>query len=179
MISLEQWRAAVGGWNAGKSPAIYRRYGSRRIVRNSWAKLLLVMDRYTAAIYYSLYWLILGLFAFLSSDGWITALSLAFDDTCGYPHDIRHALVESPTATVFHASHDYLQRFWVFASPTVAPLLRRCMTCLQRMWKLASPSVSSTLRLLLALGWLLIVAGDVELNPGPVSKGEVVFPYYM
>ena len=69
--------------------------------------------------------------------------------------------------------HDYLQRFWVFASPTVAPLLRRCMTCLQRMWKLASPSVSSTLRLLLALGWLLIVAGDVELNPGPVSQGEL------
>ena len=170
MISLEQWRATTGGWNAAKSSAIYRRYGSRRIVRNSCAKLLLVMDRYTAVIYSSLYWLILGLFAFLSSDGWITALSLAFDDICGYPHEIRQVLVESPTATVFHVSHDYLQRFRVFTNPTLAPLLGRC---LQRMWKLASPSVSSTLRLLLALGWLLIVAGDVELNPGPVPRGEL------
>ena len=172
MISLEQWRAAVGGWNAGKLSAIYRRYGSRRIVRN-WAKLLLVMDSYTAVIFYALYWLIAGLFAFMSSDGWIIALSVVFDDACGYPHDIRRALVESPTATVFHVSREYLQRFWVFASPTVAPLLRSCMIRLQRLWKLASPSVSSMLRLLLALNWLLIVAGDVELNPGPVSQGEV------
>ena len=166
MISLEQWRAAIGGWNAGKLSAIYRRYGSRRIVRN-WAKL---MDCYTAAIYYALYWLIVGLFAFMSSDGWIIALSVVFDDACGYPHHIRRALVESPTATVFRISHDYLQRFWVFASPTVAPLLRSCMIRLQR---LASTSVSSMLRLLLALNWLLIVAGDVELNPGPVPQGEL------
>ena len=172
MISLEQWRAAVGGWNAGSLSAIYRRYGSRRIVRN-WAKLLLVMDSYTAAVYYSLYWIIVGLFAFMSSDGWIIALSVAFDDACGYPHDIRRALVESPTATVLQVSHDYLQRFWVFASPTVAPLLRSSMIRLQRLWKLASPSVSSMLRLLLALNWLLIVAGDVELNPGPVPPGEL------
>ena len=85
MISLEQWRAAIGGWSAGKLSAIYRRYGSRRIVRN-WAKLLLVMDSYTAVIYYALYWLIAGLFAFMSSDGWIIALSVVFDDACGYPH---------------------------------------------------------------------------------------------
>ena len=174
MISLEQWRAAIGGWNAGKLSAIYRRYGSRRIVRN-WAKLLLVMDSYTAVIYYALYWLFAGLFAFMSSDGWIIALSLVFDDTCGYPHDIRRALVESPTATVFRVSRDYLQRFWVFASPTVAPVFRSCMIRLQRLWKLASPSVSSMLRLLLALNWLLIVAGDVELNPGPVPQGELAY----
>ena len=173
MISLEQWRAAIGGWNSGNLSAIYRRYGNRRIV-GKWAKLLLVMDSYTADIYYALYWLIVSFFAFMSSDGWIIALSLADDDTCGYPHDIRHALVESLTAAVFHVGHDNLQRFWLFASPTVAPLLRSCMIHLQRLWKLASPSVFSMLRLLHALKWLLIVAGDVELNPGPVLQGEVV-----
>ena len=113
---------------------------------------MLVMDSYTAVIYYALYWLIAGLFAFMSSDGWIIALSVVFDDACvyvnRYPHDIRRALVESPTATVFHVSHHYLQCFWVFASPTVAPVLRSCVIRLQRLWKLASPSVSSMLRLL-------------------------------
>ena len=177
MNSLEQWRAAIGGWNSRNLSAIYRRYGSRRMirVRNS-LKLLLAMDHYndaTIVLYYSLYWLIVRLFAFMSSDGW---MSLAVDNICGYPYDIRRALVEAPTATVRHVSHDYQQRFWMLASPTAAPELRGCTVHLQQ---LPSPSVSSMLRLLTALRWLLIVAGDVELNPGPVSQGEVVFSYLM
>ena len=166
MIGLEQWRAAIGGWNS-RNLSIYRRYGSRRIVRN-WPKLLLILDNYTVAMYYSVYWLIVVLFALMAEDGLFVALSLAFDNNCGYPQDLC-MLVKSPTAAVFQASHDSLQRFWVSADPTVAPVLRTC-TCtvhLYRSWKLASPSAASMLRLLLALNWLLIVAGDVEQNPGP------------
>ena len=171
MIGLEQWRAAIGGWYSGNISAIYRRYGSRRIVRN-WPRLLLIMDGYTATAYYTVYWLFVVLLAFISADNLPAALTLAFDDACGYQHSLR-ALVKSPIAAVFDFSQDSLQRFWVFASPTAVPVLKLCTVCLQRLCKLAtSPSASSTLRLLAALQWLLIVAGDVELNPGPIPQGE-------
>ena len=173
MISLEQWRAAIGGWNSRNLSAIYRRYRNRRIVRaRNWAMLLVAMDHYnTGILYCAVYWLIVGLSAFMSSDGW---MSSGFDDICDYQHDIRRALVEAPTAAVRHVSHDYQQRFWVFASPTAAPEPRSSTVYLQRLWNLASPSVCSMQRLLRALGWLLIVAGDVELNPGPLPPGEAV-----
>ena len=85
--------------------------------------------------------------------------------------DSLRALVKSRTAAVLQVSQDSLRRFWVFASPTVSvPVLR---TCLQRFCKLAtSPSASSMLRLLTALRWLLIIAGDVELNPGPTPQSK-------
>ena len=83
--------------------------------------------------------------------------------------DSLRTLVKSRTAAVLQVSQDSLQRFCVFARPTVSvPVLR---TCLQRFCKLAtSPSASSMLRLLTALRWLLIIAGDVELNPGPTQS---------
>ena len=163
MIGLEQWRAAIGGWYSGNLSAIYRRYGSRRIVRN-WPKLLLILDNYTAVIYYSVFWLIVVLFALLSEDGLFITLSLAFGNN---PQDI----CMSPTAAVFQVGRGSLQCFWVFVEPTIAPVIRTC-TDYPRSWKLGCPSVASMLRLLLALNWLLIVAGDVELNPGPVPPGE-------
>ena len=85
--------------------------------------------------------------------------------------DSLRALVKSRTAAVLQVSLDSLQRFWAFARPTVSvPVLR---TCLQRFCKLAtSPSASSMLRLLTALRWLLIIAGDVELNPGPTPQSK-------
>ena len=124
------------------------------VIMPSWqhvaAQLPLIMDSYNAT----------------------AALTLAFDDTCGYEHSLR-ALVKSPTAAVLHVSQDSLQRFWVFASSIVVPVYRTCIICLQCLCKLAaSPSASSMLRLLTALRWLLIVAGDVELNPGPITQGE-------
>ena len=170
MIGLEQWRAAIGGWNSRNLSAIYRRYGSRRIVRN-WPKLLLILDNYTAAIYYSVYWIIVVLFALMSQDGLFVALSLAFDSNSGYPQDLC-MLVKSPTATVFQVGNDSLERFRMFVEPIVDPVLRTCTVHLRRTWKLASPSAASMLRILLALNWLLIVAGDVELNPGPLPPGE-------
>ena len=171
MISLEQWRAAVGGWNSRNLRAIYRRYGSRRMVRaRDWARFQLAMELYSVDLYCSLYWLIVGLFAFFSSDGWRSA---TFDDICDFPLAIRRALIAAPTILVRHASRDNLPQLCVLASPTAAPELRSSVVYLQRLWKLESPSVSSILRLLRALGWLLIVAGDVELNPGPVPPGEI------
>ena len=166
MIGLEQWRATIGGWYSGNLSAIYRRYGSRRIVRN-WPKLLLILDNYTAAIYYSAYWLIVVLFALLSEDGLFVALSFAFDNNCVYPD-----LYMLPTATVFQVGHDSLQRFWVFVDPTVSPVLRTCTIHLRRSKLASTTTTAPMLRLLLALNWLLIVAGDVELNPGPVPSGE-------
>ena len=163
MIGLEQWRASIEGCNYR---ALYRRYGSRRIVRK-WPKLLLIVDDYRATVCYALYWVFVVLLAFMSAEGFSAALSLVFDDTCGYQRSL-FALVQSPTSTVLQFSQDSLQRFWVSANPTVAPALRTCQVFLQRLCKLAaSPSASSMMRLLVALHWLLIVAGDVELNPGP------------
>ena len=120
---------------------------SQRIVRNQ-RQLLQIMYTYTAAA---------------------TTFSLAFYHTCGYQHSL-HALVKSPAATVLHISQDSLQRFWVFASPTVVnvPVLKTRTVCLQP----PLCSTSAMLRLLTALQWLLIVAGDMELNPGPISQGE-------
>ena len=93
--------------------------------------------------------------------------------------DSLRAVVQSRTAAVLQVSQDSLQRFCVFARPIVSvPVLR---TCLQRFCKLAtSPSASSMLRLLTALRWLLIIAGDVELNPGPTpqSKTSLCFQYF-
>ena len=125
------------------------------VIMPSWqyvaAQLPLIKDSYSAA----------------------AALTIAFGDTCGYQHSPR-ALVKSPTAAVLQVSQGSLQRFWVFASSIVVPVYRTCIICLQRLCKLAaSPSASSMLRLLTALRWLLIVAGDVELNPGPIPAGEV------
>ena len=166
MIGLEQWRAAIGRWYSGNLSAIYRRYGTRKIVRN-WPKIL---DNYcnTAAIYYSVL-LIVVLFALTSQDGLFVALSLAFDNSCSYPQDLC-MLVKSPTATMLQVSHGSLQRSWVITDSTAGPVLRTCIRC---SWKLASPSSAPMLRLLLALNWLMIVAGDVELNPGPLPPGEL------
>ena len=87
--------------------------------------------------------------------------------------DSLRAGVKSRTAAVLQVSQDSLQHFWVFVSSTVSvPVLR---TCLQRFCKLAtSPSASSMLRLLTALRWLLIIAGDVELNPGPTPQCKTI-----
>ena len=169
MIGLEQWRAAIGGWNARNLSAIYRRYGSRRIVRHTvWSKLLLLLDSYSAAICYSVYWLIVVLFVSMSEDGLFVALSLAFDNNCGYS-DTLSALVKSPTMI-----RDSLQCLWVPTKPPAAatPILRICAIQPHRLLTLASPSSAPMLRLLRALKWLLIVAGDVELNPGPLPPGK-------
>ena len=148
MISLEQWRAAVGGWNSRNLRAIYRRYGSRRMVRaRDWARFQLAMELYSVDVYCSLYWLIVGLFAFFSSDGWRSA---TFGDICDFPLAIRRALIAAPTILVRHASRDNLPQLCVLASPTAAPELRSSIVYLQRLWKLESPSVSSILRLLRA-----------------------------
>ena len=170
MIGLEQWRAAIGGWYSGNLSAIYRRYGSRRIVRG-WSKLLLILDSYSTAIYYSIYWLILVLFVLMSGDGLFVALSLAFDRNCGYSDNLN-ALVKSPTSTaMIQAGRDSLRCLWVSTKPSLT-ILRICAIQLHRLWTLASPSTAPMLRLLRALKWLLIVAGDVELNPGPLTAGE-------
>ena len=141
-----------------------------------WARFQLAMEFYSVDVYCSLYWLIVGLFAFFSSGGWRSA---TFDDICDFPLAIRRALIVAPTILVRHASHDNLPQLCALASPTAAPELRNSIVYLQRLWKLESPSVSSILRLLRALGWLLIVAGDVELNPGPVTPGETVYSFYL
>ena len=158
MIGLEQWRAAIGGWNSGNLSAIYRRYGSRRIVHhNIWLKHLLpILDNYSAVICYSVYWLIIALFTLMSEDGLFVALSLHADNFSAL----------STSAAMIPASRDSLQCLWVSTKPFVIQL-RHLMT-------LGSPSnTAPTLRLLLALNWLLIVAGDVELNPGPLPSGKV------
>ena len=167
MIGLEQWRAAIGGWNSRNLSAIYRRYGSRRIVRHTvWSKLLLLLDSYSAAICYSVYWLIVVLFVLMSEDGLFVALSLAFDNNCGYS-DTLSTLVKSPTMI-----RDSLQCLWVPTKSPATPILRKCTIQLHRLLTLASPSSAPMLRLLRALKWLLIVAGDVELNPGPLPAGK-------
>ena len=167
MIGLEQWRAAIGGWHSGNLSAIYRRYGSRRIVRG-WSKLLLILDNYRAAIWYSVYWTIVVLFAFMSEDGLFIALS---DNNYAYLDDL---LKSSASAATIRAGRDSLQCLWVSTKPPVLPKLQTCKIQLHRLCQmLASPSTTAPmLRLLLALNWLLIVAGDVELNPGPLPKGE-------
>ena len=87
--------------------------------------------------------------------------------------DSLRAVVKSRTAAVLQVSQDSLQHFWVFARPTASFPVPE--TCLQRFCKLAtSPSASSMLRLLTALRWLLIIAGDVELNPGPTPQSEAL-----
>ena len=146
MIGLEQWRAAVGAWHAGSTRA-YRRYvnGRRRIVCN-WQKLLF----HTASIHYSVTWFIAVLFAFVSGS---VASALGFNVDCRYSQSLCTA-VKSP-GKVCHDS-----------------TVRSCAVDLCRLLKSATPSLVSMLRLLSALRWLLIVAGDVELNPGPVSQGE-------
>ena len=172
MIGLEQWRASIGGWNSGNLSATYRRYGSRRIVRG-WSKLLLIIDHYTAAIHYFVYWLIAVLFALMSEDGLFFAISLAFENNCGYS-DTLSMLVKSPTsAATIQAGRDSLECLWVSTKPSVTPILQTCTFQWHCLCTLASPSSTAPmLRLLLALNWLLIVAGDVELNPGPLPKGE-------
>ena len=162
MIGLEQWRAAIGRWHAGNLSAIYRRYGSRRIVCN-WTKFLPTIDNYSTAVYYLVYWLIVVLFAVLSEDGLFVAISLHFCDNWSYLTPVPR----SP-APVFRG----YQNLREFVQPTVTPVLGTGMVYLNRNWKLLGPSLAPTLRQLLALNWLLIVAGDVELNPGPLPAGE-------
>lgn len=113
-----------------------------------WARFQLAMELYSVDVYCSLYWLIVGLFAFFSSDGWRSA---TFDDICDFPLAIRRALIAAPTILVRHASHDNLPQLCALASPTAAPELRSSIVYLQRLWKLESPSVSSILRLLRAI----------------------------
>ena len=172
MIGLEQWRASIGGWNSGNLSATYRRYGSRRIVRG-WSKLLLIIDHYSTAIHYFVYWLIAVLFALMSEDGLFFAISLACDNNCGYS-DTLSMLVKSPTsAATIQAGRDSLECLWVSTKPSVTPILQTCTLQWHRLCTLASPSSTAPmLRLLLALNWLLIVAGDVELNPGPLPTSE-------
>ena len=172
MIGLEQWRASIGGWNSRTLSVTYRRYGSRRIVRG-WSKLLLISDNYSTAVYYSVYWLIAVLFVLMSEDGLFVALSLAFDNNCGYS-DTLSMLVKSPTsAATIQAGRDSLECLWVSTKPSVTPILQTCTLQWHRLCTSASPSSTAPmLRLLLALNWLLIVAGDVELNPGPLPTSE-------
>ena len=170
MIGLEQWRASIGGWHSGNLSAIYRRYGSRRIVRG-WSKVLPIIDNYSAAIYYFVYWLIVVMYVFLSEDGLFVTLSLAFDKNFGYS-DIVSTFIKSPaSAAMVRAGRDSLKCLRVSTKPFFS------QTCTvqwpHNLWTFASPSTTAPmLRLLLALNWLLIVAGDVELNPGPLPMSE-------
>ena len=97
--------------------------------------------------------------------------------------DSIRVLVKSRTAAVLQVSQDSLRRFRVFASSTGSfpvpgtclQVLRTFTFCLQHFCKLStSPSAFSMLRLLTALQWLLIIAGDVELNPGPISQSKAI-----
>ena len=158
MIGLEQWRAAVGAWHAGSLRA-YRHYvnGKRSIARN-WQTLLLC--RGAASIQYSICWIIAVLFAFVSEG---VASALGFNADC----QSLCTSVKSPGKVC----QDSLQHLRMITS-TFAATVRSCAVDLYRLVKSTSPSLASMLRLLIALHWLLIVAGDVELNPGPVSQGE-------
>ena len=169
MIGLEQWRASIGGWYSSNLSAIYRRYGSRRRVCN-WSKLLLILDDYSAAVCYSVYWIFIVLFALMSQDGLFVVLFLVFDHNCGYSDNLS-TLANS--AATFQAGRDSLQYLRVSTEPFVNSKLQICTIWLNRLWTFAGPwTTVSMLRLLLALNWLLIVAGDVELNPGPSTAGE-------
>ena len=111
--------------------------------RSNWQKLLF----HTASIHYSVTWFIAVLFAFVSVS---VASALGFNVDWRYSQSVCTS-VKSP-GKVCHDS-----------------TVRSCAADLFRLLKLATPSM---LRLLSALRWLLIVAGDVELNPGPVPPGE-------
>ena len=169
MIGLEQWRASIGGWYAGNMSAIYRRYGSRRIVRG-WSKVLPIIDDYSTAIYFSVFWLIVALYAFMSEDGLFVTLSLAFDKNCSYS-DILNTFVKSPASAAM--VQPCCNSLWVSTKPSFSPILQTYTIQWHRLWTFASLSTTvPMLRLLLALNWLLIIAGDVELNPGPLPTSE-------
>ena len=61
---------------------------------------------------------------------------------------------------------------WFALSLPLQATLEACNGCLHCLGTSASPSKVQVLRLLLALCWLLIVAGDVELNPGPLTAAS-------
>ena len=156
MIGLEQWRAAIGAWHAGSLRAHRHFVNEKRRIAHNWQKL--------ASMHYSVYWFIAVLFAFVSGS---VASALGYNVDCRYSQSLCTS-VKSPGKVC----HDSLQRFRLDTDSSFATTVRSCAVDLCRLLKLANPSLASMLRLLSALRWLLIVAEDVELNPGPVPPGE-------